>query len=193
MNLVYYKILDSETSVKLEFENDFDDDFMDEHDTYEDFHHHTTGSNVKEEVNKNDWLPDSNENSDSDGSWEDLPQRRLKKHLGKHVKSSDGSFHCSLCESVYTTVPGIVKHKRMHSESALLGNLYDCTMCRHPNLSNSKLKRHMTKIHNVETTDETRESLEAPNIILKHFQTDNDDSYNIDPKYVSYNHITISI
>lgn len=60
-----------------------------------------------------------------------------------------GNYPCKLCKSVYSGVSGIKKHKKMHEESELLGNMYDCSICKHPNLSDSKLRRHMTKVHGI--------------------------------------------
>ncbi len=76
---------------------------------------------------------------------EDTEDSSMKKI---YELSADGHYKCKLCDSTYTSFPGIRKHERMHTESDKLGNIYNCRICQHPNLSESNLNRHMTVVHN---------------------------------------------
>lgn len=54
---------------------------------------------------------------------------------------------CEICGTVYTTVTGIRKHQLRHEQSKLNGNLFDCPICKHPNINASALRKHITRIH----------------------------------------------
>ncbi|CAL8109923.1 unnamed protein product [Orchesella dallaii] len=137
-------------------DNDFDTGWNGGEDCYSDFENvneKTIQSSKKGGPRKKNKVSYKN-SSDSDSEYEpDRRKPKRQKSLNKrgwnanHCTKTDSGYQCRSCESFYTTSHGFKNHIRVHEESKKLGGRFDCPKCNHPNLSEEKLRRHLTKIH----------------------------------------------
>lgn len=123
-----------------------------------------------------------------------ITERMLKSHVGRHNSADTGTYKCSSCDKVYTSVVNLKRHERivhvlkglshgcafcderfayyaqsvrhLHEKHGLEMPVYDCRACDAVFSDKKKLNRHIKKLHLMEKKHE------CPDCDMKFFDSE---------------------